>query len=217
MEVIFCIHQSPIKPFPLGSTGTARAAFFVGFFFSPQQYQYVSAEGRSTCCVTDLGVASGLYHLSPSGFARVLELPPIHLEGRLVWGLTGRAGPAGVWVLHPPLLQAPVSAQGNDVVLKGGEKDIFLGWEGVSIHAGMDGRCPNNPAWMGDAKSHGAGPRLCLHTCHGGVPGLQMEPPHEKTCTRPGWEAPSCRRHAPCKPLPVALCSKCPSKTLQSL
>lgn len=147
---------------------------------SPQQYQYVSAEGRSTCCVTDLGVASGLYHLSPSGFARVLELPPIHLEGRLVWGLTGRAGPAGVWVLHPPLLQAPVSAQGNDVVLKGGEKGVFLGWGGVSIHAGMDGRCPNNPAWMGDAKSHGAGPRLCLHTCHGGVPGLQMEPPHEK-------------------------------------
>lgn len=130
--------------------------------------------------MTDLGVASGLYHLSPSGFARVLELPPIHLEGRLVWGLTGRAGPAGVWVLHPPLLQAPVSAQGNDVVLKGEEKGIFLGWGGVSIHAGMDGRCPNNPAWMGDAKSHRAGPRLCLYTCHGGVPGLQMEPPHEK-------------------------------------
>lgn len=113
--------------------------------------------------MTDLGVASGLYHLSPSGFARVLELPPIHLEGRLVWGLTGRAGPAGVWVLHPPLLQAPVSDQGNDVVLKGGEKDIFLGWEGVSIHAGTDGRCPNNPAWMGDAKSHRAGPH-CVYT-----------------------------------------------------
>lgn len=167
--------------------------------------------------MTDLGVASGLYHLSPSGFARVLELPPIHLEGRLVWGLTGRAGPAGVWVLHPPLLQAPVSDQGNDVVLKGGEKGIFLGWEGVSIHAGMDGRCPNNPAWMGDAKSHRAGPH-CVYT-----PGMEESQvsrwnlPVKKTCTRPGWEAPSCRRHAPCKPLPVALCSKCPSKTLQSL
>lgn len=81
--------------------------------------------------MTDLGVALGLRHLSPSGFARVLELPPIHQEGRLVWGLTGRAGPAGVWDLHPPLLQGPVLAPGNEVVLKGGEKGFFLGCGGV--------------------------------------------------------------------------------------
>lgn len=154
--------------------------------------------------MTDLGVASGLYHLSPSGFARVLELPPIHLEGRLVWGLTDRAGPAGVWVLHPPLLQAPVSAQGNDVVLKGEEKGIFLGWGGVSIHAGMDGDAPiilhgwemPNPT----GQDH-----VCVYT-----PGMEESQvsrwnlPMKKTCTRPGWEAPSCQRHAPCKPLPEA-------------
>lgn len=81
--------------------------------------------------MTDLGVALGLCHLSPSSFARVLELPPIHREGRLVWGLTGRAGPAGVWVLHPPLLQAPVSAPGSEVELKGGEKGFFLGCGGA--------------------------------------------------------------------------------------
>lgn len=77
--------------------------------------------------MTDLGVALGLHHLSLSSFARVLELPPIHRVGRLVWGLTGRAGPAGVWVLHPALLQAPVSAPENEVVLKGGVKGFFLG------------------------------------------------------------------------------------------
>jgi len=46
--------------------------------------------------MTDLGVALGLYRLSPSSFARVLELPPIHLERRLVWCWTGRAGTHGV-------------------------------------------------------------------------------------------------------------------------
>lgn len=57
--------------------------------------------------MTDLGVALGLYRLSPSGFARVLELPPLHLERRLVWCLTGRAGSHEAWVLYPTLLQAP--------------------------------------------------------------------------------------------------------------
>ena len=57
--------------------------------------------------MTDLGVALRLYRLSPSGFARVLELPPVHLARRLVWCLTGRAGAHEAWVLHPPLLQAP--------------------------------------------------------------------------------------------------------------
>lgn len=57
--------------------------------------------------MADLGVALRLYRFSPRGFARVLELPPIHLERRLVWCLTGRAGAHEAWVLHPPLLQGP--------------------------------------------------------------------------------------------------------------
>lgn len=70
--------------------------------------------------MTDLGVALGLHHLSPRGFARVLELPPIHQEGRLVWGLTGRAGPAGV--------------------LKGGDKSFFLGCGAA--------KCPSMQEWL---------------------------------------------------------------------
>lgn len=73
------------KTISSGTYGDGPGLLFFSFF---QQYQYVSAKGRRTCYMADLGVALGLYHLSPRGFDRVLELPSIHL----VWCSTGRAG-----------------------------------------------------------------------------------------------------------------------------
>lgn len=105
--------------------------------------------------MTDLGIALGLYHLSPRGFARVLELPPIHLEGRLVWCLTGRGGAHEAWVLHPPLLQAPCVSPRRP--------RSPAGWgKGLSFQAA--GEAKSAPACMGDVLNKqspnpaGAGP-----------------------------------------------------------